>query len=169
MAAAMIRTLYQRHWWANGELLDAVARLGEAEAARDMGDGFTARSLKGVLFHVYGVDRLWLSRWNGVSPTAAPEEAAEAPTLAALRARWEALEAEQAAFLDALGEHDLRRVVEYRLISGAPGWLPLETLLHHVPDHGTHHRSEINTMLSLRGTPPPETGLARFATVRAGR
>jgi uncharacterized damage-inducible protein DinB len=34
-----------------------------------------------------------------------------------------------------------------------------------VTDHGTHHRSEIATMLTMVSGSPPGTGLARFIFV----
>lgn len=169
MSLATLRTLYERHWWANRRLFETAAGLGEASAARDIGTQFSAPTLKGMFFHVFAVDGLWLSRWNGVSPTSAPVEAVEAPTLAALRTRWDALEKEQAGFLDRLTDADLVRVIDYRLLSGKAYRLPLEPLLHHVVDHGTHHRSEIATMLTMVSGSPPETGLARFLGLRSGQ
>ena len=47
--------------------------------------------------------------------------------------------------------------------------LSLGLLLHHVPDHGTHHRSEIATMLTMVSGSPPGTGLARFIAIRSGQ
>jgi uncharacterized damage-inducible protein DinB len=35
-------------------------------------------------------------------------------------------------------------------------------LLHHVPNHATHHRSEINTMLTLISGSPPDTGINSY-------
>ena len=37
MSVAVIRTLYEHHWWANRTLLDTAARLGEAKAAQSIG------------------------------------------------------------------------------------------------------------------------------------
>ena len=164
MSVASIRTLYERHWWANGVLADTVGGLGEDAAARVIGRQFSAPSLKGLLYHVYEVDRLWLARWNGVSPATLPSETDEAPTLAALRSRWTILEREQAAFLGRLIEADLSRPIDYRLISGASHRVALELLLYHVVDHGTHHRSEVATMLTMVSGSPPGTGLALFCT-----
>jgi uncharacterized damage-inducible protein DinB len=169
MSIAAIRTLYERHWWANRLLSDTAAALGEAAAAREVGRQFSASSLKGLLYHVYDVDRLWLSRWNGVSPTSVPAEAEEAPTLAALRDRWVALEKEQAGFLDGVTESDLTRPIDYRLISGKAYRVALELLLYHVVDHGTHHRSEVATMLTMVSGSPPGTGLALFCTTTSGQ
>jgi uncharacterized damage-inducible protein DinB len=96
-------------------------------------------------------------------------EAEVAPTLAALGERWVGLEREQATYLDGLRESDLTQVVHFRLLSGKAYAQPLALLLHHVTDHGTHHRSEIATMLTMASGSPPGTGLARFIAIRSGQ
>ena len=166
MSLTAIRTLYDHHWWANRTLLDTTARLGEAKAAQSIGPQFSEPSLKRMFFHIFGVDGLWLARWRGVSPMTAPKEAELAPTLGE---RWVALEREQKTFLDGLRETDVDRVINYRLLSGKAYRQPLGLLLHHVPDHGTHHRSEIATMLTMVSGSPPGTGLARFIAIRSGQ
>jgi len=109
-----------------------------------------------------------------VSPTAPADgdvlrEAQLAPTLAALGERWVGLEREQASYLDGLQESDLTRIIHYRLLSGKEYAQPLALLLHHVTDHGTHHRSEIATMLTMVSGSPPGTGLVRFVAIRSGQ
>jgi len=45
-----------------------------------------------------------------------------------------------------------------------------ELMLLHVPNHATHHRSEIATMLTIAGGAPPDTGIHTFYRERkAGR
>ena len=166
MSLATIRTLYEHHWWANQTLLDTTAKLGEAKATQSIGIQFSEPSLKRMFFHIFVVDGLWLARWQGVSPTAIPEEP---PTLAELGERWLTLEREQKTFVDGLREADLERVISYRLLSGKAYRQPLGLLVHHVPDHGTHHRSEIATMLTMASGSPPGTGLARFIAIRSGQ
>ena len=161
-----MRTLYEHHWWATRTLLDTTAKLGEDQAAREIGRQFSEPSLKRMFFHVYGVDTLWLARWRGVSPTAVPDEPA---TLAELGERSVSLEQEQKTFLDGLREADLDRMIDFRLLSGKAYRQPLGLLLHHVTDHGTHHRSEIATMLTMVSGSPPGTGLARFLAIRSGQ
>jgi uncharacterized damage-inducible protein DinB len=166
MSLATVRMLYEHHWWANRTLLDTTGKLGEAEAAHAIGSQFSEPSLKRMFFHIFGVDGLWLARWQGVSPTSIPDEP---PTLAELGERWVMLEREQKTFLDGLREPDFERVINYRLLSGKAYRQPLGLLLHHVPDHGTHHRSEIATMLTMVSGSPPGTGLARFIAIRSGQ
>jgi uncharacterized damage-inducible protein DinB len=174
MSLDTIRTLYAHHWWANRTLLDVAVRLGEDVVARQVGRQFSEPTLKRMFLHVWSVDALWLSRWRGVSPLPPKDgdimrEAGVAPTLAALGERWVGLEREQAAYLDSLQESDLTRIIQYRLFSGKDYAQPLALLLHHVVDHGTHHRSEIATMLTMVSGSPPGTGLARFIAIRSGQ
>lgn len=166
MSLSAVRTLYEHHWWANRTLVDTTTKLGEAKAAQEIGSQFSEPSLKRMFFHVFGVDGLWLARWQGVSPTSIPDEPA---TLAELAERWVTLEREQKTFLDGLRDSDFDRVINYRLLSGKAYRQPLGLLLHHVPDHGTHHRSEIATMLTMVSGSPPGTGLARFIAIRSGQ
>jgi uncharacterized damage-inducible protein DinB len=79
------------------------------------------------------------------------------------------LEREQKTFLDGLVDADFDRLISFRLLSGKSYRLPLGLLLHHVTDHGTHHRSEIATMLTMVSGSPPGTGLARFLAIRSGQ
>lgn len=166
MSLRVLATLFDHHWWANRTLLDVTAALGEARAVQEIGKQFSEPTLKRMFFHLYGVDSLWLARWQGVSPTSVPEEPA---SLAELGERWVVLEREQKTFLDGLEETDVDRLIHYRLLSGKTFRLPLGLLLHHVTDHGTHHRSEIATMLTMTSGSPPGTGLARFLTIRSGQ
>jgi uncharacterized damage-inducible protein DinB len=166
VSLAPLHTLFDHHWWANRTLLDVTAKLGEAKAAQEIGTQFSEPSLKRLFFHLFGVDSLWLARWQGISPTSIPEEPA---TLAELGERWVVLEREQKTFLDGLREADFERVINFRLLSGKAYRQPLGLLLHHVADHGTHHRSEIATMLTMVSGSPPGTGLARFIAIRSGQ
>jgi uncharacterized damage-inducible protein DinB len=166
MSLATIRTLYAHHWWANRILLDTAAALGAAKVAQTVGPQFSEPSLTRMFGHIVGVDTLWLERWHGRSPTVAPEVPATLPELAE---RWVGLEREQKRFLETLQEPDLDRTIDYRLLSGKAYRQPLGLLLHHVPDHGTHHRSEIATMLTMVSGSPPGTGLARFLAIRSGQ
>ncbi len=91
------------------------------------------------------------------------------PALADLRRRWDALEAEQRAFVDGLAEGDLTRMVDFHNTQGQPSCLPLGPLLQHVANHATHHRSEIAAMVTLISGSPPATDLSVYLRTTAGR
>jgi uncharacterized damage-inducible protein DinB len=167
MSVAMICDLYEYHRWANRRLFAFAAALGEEACARDVGAQFSHPRVTRMFGHLYGADRVWLSRWKGASPTALP--GAEFATMAAVRQQWDALEAEQKAFVDALQDADLARVVEYKNTEGKVFRAPLGPLLQHVANHATHHRSEIATMVTMLSGSPPDTGVNTWILVRTGQ
>jgi uncharacterized damage-inducible protein DinB len=160
MAVAMIRDLYDYHRWANRRLFDVAAGLGDA-VTRDMGAQWSFPTLKGMFAHIYGADNVWLTRWKGSSPGRLLGDA-DFPTVADLRARWDALETEQRAFVDGLAEADLARPVVYKNTSGQEFRVALGPLLQHVVNHATHHRSEAATMITLISGSPPDTGINTY-------
>jgi uncharacterized damage-inducible protein DinB len=160
MAVALIRELYDYHRWANRRLFDVAVGLGDA-VTRDMGSHWSFPTLKGMFAHIYGADNVWLTRWKGSSPGRLLGDA-DFPTVADLRARWDALEAEQRAFVDGLGEADLARPVVYKNTSGQEFRVALGPLLQHVVNHATHHRSEAATMITLISGSPPDTGINTY-------
>jgi len=167
MDLALIRGLYDYHWWANRRLWDVAAGLGEAVAAREVGTQFSFPTLKGMFAHVFGADFVWWCRWTG-TPSGPLLGDRDFATLAALRARWDAFEKDQRAFIEALTSQDLARAVEYRstLFGNRLFALPLGPLLQHVANHATHHRSEIATMLTMISGSPPSTDLVVYHLTR---
>jgi uncharacterized damage-inducible protein DinB len=159
-APELIRGLYDYHWWANRRLYDVAAGLGEEVAGRDVGGQFSYPTLRRMFGHLYGADWLWLARWKGTSPARLPGD--EFARLADVRAPWDALEAEQHAFLNSLGDDGLARVVPWTNTEGKAFSQPLWALLQHVANHATHHRSEIATMLTMVSGSPPDTGVTTF-------
>ena len=163
MGTELIHGLYDYHRWANHRLFDVAAGLGEA-VTRDMGKHWSVPTVKGMFAHIYGADSIWLMRWKGMSPTRIPGDA-DFASLADLRTAWDALEAEQRAFVDGLTEADLARPVTYRNTQGAQFAVALGLLLQHVANHATHHRSEIATMITLISGSPPDTGINTYRTM----
>jgi len=167
LAVTLIRALYAYHWWANRRLWEVAAALGEDVARREIGRQFSFPTLKGMFAHLYGADWAWLQRWRGTSPTALPGDA-DFATMAALRERWDGLEAEQRRFVEAVTAEDLERTVHFKTVDGRASALPLWTLLQHVANHATHHRSEIATMLTMVAGSPPPTDLLVYHRLQAG-
>jgi uncharacterized damage-inducible protein DinB len=167
MEAELIRGLYGYHRWANRTLFDVAASLGAEASARDMGKHWSFPTLTRTFGHICGADWVWLQRFKGVSPTGLP--GGEFATLDALRPAWDALEAEQQAYVDGVSDADLARVVSFKDTRGNQGHVALGPLLQHVVNHATHHRSEVATMITLISGSPPDTGIATYrATVVKG-
>lgn len=170
MERELIRGLWDYHWWANHLHFDLVAKLGEEEARREIGKQFSFPTLKGMLTHIYAADWVWLERWKGNSPSAMPGEA-DLTTLVDLRARWDPFEKEQRRFIEALKPADLKREMAYKDTRGNAFSSPMWQMLQHVPNHATHHRSEIATMLTMVSGSPPSTDLIHYyrTAARAGK
>ena len=167
MSVAMILDLYEYHRWANRTLFDFAGALGEELCGRDVGAQFSHPRVTRMFAHLYGADWIWLSRWKGTSPTTQP--GAELPTMAAVRARWEPVEAEQKAFVESLQASDLGRALQYKNTEGKAFTAPLGPLLQHVANHATHHRSEIATMITMLRGSPPDTGINTWVLARTGQ
>ncbi|HXH83865.1 MAG TPA: DinB family protein [Candidatus Tectomicrobia bacterium] len=167
MSLGLVRDLYDYHRWANRRLFAVAERLGDEACGKSLGPHFSFPTVTRMFGHVYGADWVWLQRWNGISPTTVP--GAEFGSLSPLRAAWDALEAEQERFLEALGPADLDRVVAYRTTEGTPYRVALGALLQHVATHAVHHRSEIATMLTTIAGSPPDTGMITYVLDRTGQ
>ena len=154
MAVELIRELYDYHRWANRRLFDVTAALSEEIAGREIGTQFSAPTLRGMFAHLYSTDWFYLQAWRRESTTPAPGR--DAPTLVELRRWWDEVESEQRRYIDGLDEARVARVIDES--TGKT----LGMLLLHVPNHATHHRSEIATMLTMVSGSPPDTGINSY-------
>ncbi len=161
MAVELIRELYDYHCWANRRLFDVAAALGEEIAGREIGKQFSAPTLRGMLAHLYSTDWFYLRAWRREPETPAP--GADAATLSELRRRWDEVETEQRRYIEGLDEARIARVIDEN--TGKR----LGMLLVHVPNHATHHRSEIATMLTMVSGSPPDTGINSYYKSRPTR
>lgn len=163
-----IRTLFDYDRWANQRLCEAVVALPHETADREIGFQFSFPTLKGMLSHILGAHIVWLGRWRGASPAAVPS-GKDFIDLAVLRARWDQAEADLTAFVVGLSEADLARTIHYKNTQGQAFALPLGSLMQHLVNHGTHHRSEVATMLTMLDVSPPSMDLVVYHLVRTGQ
>src|SRR5215471_4417868 len=165
MSVELIRELYDYHRWANRRLFGIASDLADEVTLRDMGKHWSFPTIKGMFAHLYGADRIWLSRWTGVAPARMAADA-DFASMEELRGKWDAMEAEQRAFVDALCASDLSRRLASPTNPGIHAEVALAPLLQHLVDHGTHHRSEIAAVLTIASGSPPDAGIATYrATV----
>jgi uncharacterized damage-inducible protein DinB len=163
---ADLRELVDYNYWARDRTIDAVGTLTPEQYSRAMGNSFA--SIRETLAHVYSAEWVWLSRWQGVSPTA-PLSADQWPDLPSLVASWRELEAKIRAVVGGVDDAGIGRVIEYRLLSGQPGQSPFGSMVQHVVNHGTYHRGQITTMLRQMGAAPPKsTDFITFVRERQG-
>jgi uncharacterized damage-inducible protein DinB len=129
-----------------------VARLVSAEgfAAEQ---GISLGSVHKLLAHMMATQITWLARWRGTSPTRI-ENHTDYPTLAAIDARWPTVHADLLAFVEAQTPATLAAPLSYRTTAGQPVTLPLGQAMLHVPDHGSYHRGQLNSMARRAGGTP---------------
>lgn len=160
-----VRTLYAYNSWANRRVLDACAPLTPEQFSRDLKSSFP--SVCATLEHIMWAEWLWLERWLGRSHSGPLDE--KRGDLAAIRARWNQIEAGLQGFVRGLGAADLDRVVEYKNTKGHAFSNPMWQMLQHLVNHGTYHRGQVTTMLRQLGATPSTTDLIAFYREQAGR
>jgi len=142
------------HYWARDRVLDAAAQLTPEQFTRDMGSSF--RSIRDTLVHLLSADNNWWLRWQGTSPTSMldPDGYADVPTL---RAAWSAQEAKMRSFLASLDDRSVMEAMDYKTLDGRPFRSAFWEMLHHVVNHGTYHRGQVQTMLRQLGATPAKS------------
>lgn len=149
-----LQTLLEYHYWARDRVLDAADALTPEQFTRDLGSSF--KSVRDTLAHIYSSEWAWYLRWQGTSPTAQlPLE--QFPDAQSIRTAWREQETKTRAFLDALGDEGISRVIEYKLLSGQPGATVFWQMLQHVVNHASYHRGQVTTMLRQLGASPAKS------------
>lgn len=154
-----VRQLFAYNAWANGKIFDAAAGLTAEQYTRDLKSSHGG--IHGTLAHIVWAEQLWLHRWLE-RPNPAVPQGRDLADLAAVRGRWEEVEAERATFLQEMTE---RRLNEMRTVKPSTGGAfshSFAQMFRHVVDHSTYHRGQVVTMLRQVGAVPPNTGLIVF-------
>jgi uncharacterized damage-inducible protein DinB len=143
--------LYAYEDWARRRVLEAASRLTPEQLTRDVGGSFG--SVLGTLAHILYADWIWLSRWQGVSPTSWPEEW-QIADLRSLAAHWRRVAQDRDVLVAGLREADLDRVVEYRNTRGEEMRSTMSEMLRHVVNHATYHRGQVSDRIRMVGGEP---------------
>ena len=139
------------HYWARDRMFEALEPLTAEQVNRDMGNSF--KSIRDTVAHLYAAEWAWYSRWQGTSPDKLLP-ADMFPDLAAVRLASTELEAKIRAYVEALGEANVTKVIEYKLLSGQPGASPVWQMVQHLVNHASYHRGQVTTMLRQLGAQP---------------
>ncbi len=132
--------------WANDRVLSGARQLSPDLLNAPIRPGFL--SALGLLVHILSAERMWLSRWQGESPTRLLT-VDDYPTLDALVAAWEPLRAEMRDFVARVD--DPNRVVQYSSTKGEKFSNIWWHLFLHICNHGTEHRSQVALYLATQG------------------
>ena len=161
----LIRTLYDYNAWANRRILETAAQLTPDQLRA--GGSASFESIHNTLVHTMSAQWVWLSRWQGSSPTAMLDPA-DFADVAAIDAHWDQIEQDTQRFIAALDGAALAREVHYTNTKGQPYAYPLWQLMLHQVNHATQHRSEVAAMLTQFGHSPGWLDLIRYLDLQKG-
>lgn len=151
--------LYEYNAWANRRALEAASALSKEQFTQKLGSSFS--SVRDTLAHIFGVEWLWLERFQGRSPSALPDNASYAE-IEKLKERWAVFEPTLLNFARGLKQEDLDCVMEYKTMKFGVYRNPLWQSMLHLVNHGTYHRGQVTTMLRQLGAQPILTDLMHF-------
>ncbi len=148
-----LHELINYHYWATYRLIDAVEPLTPEQFTRSMGNSFA--SVRDTLVHLYSAEWVWLSRWQGVSPTTLLSNDLF-PDVATARKTFQQHEKKVRDFWKSVDRDNVGQVLQYKTIAGQEFESPLWQMQVHVVNHGTYHRGQLTTMLRQLGAAPPK-------------
>ena len=151
--------LFDYNAWANRTILDAAAQLPEEQYLRDLKSSYGG--IHGTLAHIVWAEQLWLHRWLQ-RPNPLVAQGADLTSLAEVRGRWEAVEAERGRFVVGLSEEGLDDTRVVKPSSGGEYVHTFRQMFRHFINHASYHRGQIVTFLRQLGHTPPSTDLILY-------
>jgi uncharacterized damage-inducible protein DinB len=159
MTIQEIKKLFAYNAWANNQVFEALSKIPESEYLRDLKSGHA--SLGGMMVHLIGAEKIWLSRLVG-RPETSLIGLQDAPTLKLLKRTWEDVAARMARLLAKRDDRSLQREVAYTTTDGAEFSNSSQQILQHVVNHSSYHRGQIAAMMRQVGAEPANTDLIAF-------
>jgi len=158
--------LYDYNDWANHRYLKIAEALNEEQHHRKQ--NYISTSIFTTLLHMFSTETIWLKRWQGEAPK---EEFSsnDFPTLISIQENWAELQREMHRFLAAQDNESLQADMVCIGFNGKTFHLPLWQMMAHVPNHNTHHRSELAAMFNSMNIPHPEDETIQFFLIRSGQ
>jgi uncharacterized damage-inducible protein DinB len=162
MNPEFIQTLIDYNYGEHRKVWDnCVMQLTDEQFTHD--SGYSHGSIHAEVVHIMNGEWWWISRAQGKSPQSQPK-AAEYPTRADVRARWDEIEAEVRGFVSGLDEATLAAPVHYTTPKGDVIDNHVWKILLHLCNHGTIHRAEIMAISAGMGTPSFDLSFMRYIT-----
>ena len=164
-ALAHLKEIYDHLKWADEQVLAAAETVSDEGFRREQ--NISLGSIHKLLVHAVSAQHLWLARWQGETVLKALEPA-DYPTPADIRRMWDDVHSRIAAFLAKQTDASLEAAIRFR--RGEREYvMPLRHLIAHTFDHGTYHRGQLNSMITLAGGKPVEAGFLAFQRMRTGQ
>ncbi len=150
----MLLEIHRHSSWANGQILQAAARMPVEQLRTPIGEGGYGDMLE-TLLHMYDAQKAWFDRartgTNG--PALDIEVYRDIPTLAAA---WRELDAEMEQYITGLDDQALEEEVAYRSYYGSEGTYSRDAMMLHQALHSHQHRGEVALLLTQLGYSPGE-------------
>ena len=132
--------------WTNERIYGCVAELSDEAYRKDRKAFFG--SIHNTLNHLLVVDRLWIARAEGGETGIKSLDEILYGDFAALHAARQAEDARLIAFVERFDDAALERSINFRLMTGSEGSMPLDLILMTLFNHQTHHRGQVPAMLT---------------------
>ncbi|MEO8397277.1 MAG: DinB family protein [Chloroflexota bacterium] len=155
-----IRLLFRYNYWAWARVWECVTALSDEQFSRQL--PFAWNSVHEQVVHVMGGESIWIYRMQGGTPENL-FYVEDYPTRADVRQRWDVIEANAFAFLDALTQEQLDGDFTYHNTKGEQYTNSHHNILLHVVNHSTDHRAQILAMMHFMGAQTIEQDMIHFA------
>lgn len=165
ITAEYIRTMAEYNAWQNESQFAAAGTLDDGERRRDRGAFFG--SIHETLNHLLWGDQIWMSRFAGTPEPKSPTIPGSVDQID----DWGDLKRERVAFDGVMA--NWAGEVTQDWLEGTLTWFsvaanreisaPLGLLVTHMFNHQTHHRGQVNAMLTAAGAKPDDTDLMLLA------
>jgi uncharacterized damage-inducible protein DinB len=149
-----LQSLFQYKAWANDELLNALAGLGE-------GSTITQLAIK-ALSHTYVVDQIFAAHLRRASHAYTSANFSQMPRLEDLSADIRNSDREYIDYVSALNLDQLAERIDFAFTDGAPGRMSREEMLMHVITHGVGHRGQVSAVMLLNSVAPARDGFTSY-------
>ncbi len=149
-----LQRLFAYKAWADNELLDRLAALGEASPV-------TGLAIK-ALSHSYIVDRIFAAHLRRQPHAYASANASGMPAFEDLCADLRASDREYVGYVSTLDRQQLEERIDFAFTDGAAGSMSREEMLMHVITHGVGHRGQVSAVMLFDSVPPAKDGFTTY-------
>ncbi len=145
--ARQTRHLLDYNQWADEKIVAIIDGVSADELAKPREAYFA--SLANNLLHTLNVQRLWLARWQGLTPPRLDD-----PMTTTWREAFAASHRALRDYVFPMSDVGLDRIVQGKDSRGNPYAMSLARMVAHLVNHGTQHRAETGLLLERIGRSP---------------
>ena len=139
-----IHLIYEYNYWANKLILSASDNVSHQQLVAPA--SFPYGGLHGTLLHILDTEWGWRALFQSIE-SASDLLAADFPTVATLKTRFQDEETSMRVYLASLRDEDMESHLRYTIDTGIERDRILWHCLLHVVNHGTDHRAQLLRLL----------------------